>query len=101
MATTIQQSFSTFRNNLEITSLQSSVVSTRQKNVREVVEAGMQVLDSFLTGSYSRSTMIAPLNEADIDIFVVLDPKYYHNYNGQNGGPSGLLDTVRRTLLKT
>jgi tRNA nucleotidyltransferase (CCA-adding enzyme) len=101
MATTIQQSFSVLKTNLEITTLQSSTVSTRQTNVRAVVESEMAVLDTFLTGSYSRSTMIAPLKEADIDIFVVFDSKYYHNYNGQNGGQGGLLDLVRRTLLKT
>ncbi len=61
----------------------------------------MTVLDTFQTGSYARSTMIAPLTEADIDIFVVLDAKYFHNYNGQNGGQAGLLDAVKRTLLKT
>jgi hypothetical protein len=33
-----------------------STVSTRQKNVREVMEAGLDVTDSFLTGSYQRST---------------------------------------------
>jgi hypothetical protein len=101
MATTIQQSFAVFRSNLEITNLQTSTVSTRQANVRSVIESGMVVLDTFLTGSYSRSTMIAPLKDADVDIFVVLDPKYYHNYNGQNGGQGGLLDLVKRTLLKT
>jgi hypothetical protein len=101
MAITIQSSFQQLKTNLEITALQTSVVSTRQKNVREAIEGGMEVEDSFLTGSYSRSTMIAPLKEADVDIFVVLNPKYFHNYNGQNGGPGGLLDTVRRTLLKT
>jgi hypothetical protein len=58
-------------------------------------------LDDFLTGSYSRSTMIAPLKEADIDIFCVLESRYYHHYNGQNGGPAGLLDLTKRTLLKT
>jgi tRNA nucleotidyltransferase (CCA-adding enzyme) len=94
MATTIRQSFANLKSNLEITSLQSSTVSTRQRNVRDAVEAGLQVEDSFLTGSYSRSTMIAPLKDADVDIFVVLNPKYFHNYNGQNGGPAGLLDTV-------
>jgi hypothetical protein len=31
----------------------------------------------------------------------VLHPKYYLNYNGQNGGQAALLDLVRRTLLKT
>ena len=82
MATTIQSSFQQLKVNLEITAPQASVVSTRQKNVREAIEGGMEVEDSFLTGSYSRSTMIAPLKEADIDIFVVLNPKYFHNYNG-------------------
>jgi hypothetical protein len=101
MATTIQQSFLKLKTNLEITELQAATVSTRQTSVREVVEAGIDVLDSFLTGSYSRSTMIAPLTKADIDIFFVLDPKYFHHYNGQNGGQAGLLDFVKRTLLKT
>jgi Second Messenger Oligonucleotide or Dinucleotide Synthetase domain len=101
MATTIRQSFATLKSNLEITSLQSTTVSTRQRNVRDAVEAGLQVEDSFLTGSYSRSTMITPLKDADVDIFVVLNPKYFHNYNGQNGGPAGLLDTVKRTILRT
>lgn len=102
MATTIQQSFLKLKQNLEITALQEATVSTRQTNVREVVESGMEVLDSFLTGSYSRSTMIAPLEDADVDIFVVLDSKYFHNYNnGQNGGQTGFLDLVKRTLLKT
>jgi hypothetical protein len=101
MATTIQQGFQRLKGNLEITGLQSSTVSTRQQSVREAVEAELTVLDSFLTGSYSRSTMISPLSEADVDIFFVLDPKYFHNYNGQNGGQAGLLDLVKRALLRT
>lgn len=55
-----------------------------------------------MTGSYKRQTLIAPLNEADIDIFFVLDSKYFSHYeNGQNGGQAGLLDWVKRTLRKT
>jgi len=101
MATTVQQGFLKLKSNLEITGLQASTVSTRRANIREVMEAGMTVLDTFLTGSYARSTMIAPLGDADIDIFVVLDAKYYHNYNGQNGSQAGLLDAVKRTPGKT
>jgi hypothetical protein len=102
MATTIPQSFLKLKQNLEITSLQTSVVSTRQSNIREVLEDELKVLDSFLTGSYARSTMIAPLEKADIDIFFVLNPEYYWNYNnGQNGGQAGLLDLVKRNLRKT
>lgn len=100
MANTIQQSFLELKENLEITQIQSETVSTRQNNVRDVLKKDLEVLDSFLTGSYSRKTMISPLTEADIDIFIVLDPKYYHNYNGRNGGQAGLLDLIKRTLKK-
>jgi Second Messenger Oligonucleotide or Dinucleotide Synthetase domain len=95
MATTIPAAFSQLRSNLEITGLQGSTVSTRQQGVRETMNSGFQVLEDFLTGSYARSTMIAPLAEADIDVFVVLDPAY-HKY-----GPAGLLNVTKRTLLKT
>lgn len=96
MAKTIINAFEQFKKNLEITGLQKQIVSTRQANVRKAVENGLTVIDSFLTGSYSRSTMIAPLGEADIDIFVVLDSSYYQKYK-----PASLLDKVREILLKT
>ena len=90
------------KQNLEITNLQSETVSTRQKKIREVLEAGLSLHDTFLTGSYSRNTMIAPLKDADVDVFCVMDVKYYYNYtDGENGGQAGLLDLVKRTLRKT
>jgi len=101
MAKTISESFRELKVNLEITELQHSTVSTRQQNVRNAFENELDILDSFLTGSYSRYTMIAPLKEADIDIFIILDTKYYYHYNGQNGGQAGLLDLIKRTLRKT
>ena len=60
----------------------------------------MEVADDFLTGSYRRQTMIAPLKEADVDIFAIFPVSYYQFYNGQNGGPAGLLDfaTKSRTV---
>jgi len=96
MATTIYQSFQQLKSNLEITGLQQQTVSTRQQNVRDAVAADLTVLDSFLTGSYRRSTMIAPLKDADIDIFVILDTSYF-----KQDGQAWLLDKVKTTLKKT
>ncbi len=96
LASTIPQGFQKLRENLEITGLQGSTVSTRQQNVREAVEREMDVDDSFLTGSYKRSTMIAPLSEADIDIFLVLNSSYY-SIEGQ----ASLLEKVKYVLKKT
>lgn len=102
MPTTIPSSFQKLKENLEITALQTETVSTRQKNVRQVLDADLDVKESFLTGSYSRKTMIAPLCDTDIDIFVIIDNRYYYHYDkGQNGGQAGLLDLVKKTLRKT
>lgn len=95
MARTITQGFDRLRQNLEITDLQAETVSTRQQSVRSALDDGLSVLETFLTGSYRRSTMIAPLKEADVDIVAVMDPSY-HQWDGQ----ASLLDKVRRVLLK-
>lgn len=96
MAKTIDEGFRLLKSNLEITGLQSTTASTRQTNVRAALEDDFTILESFLTGSYQRSTMIAPLKEADIDIFIVLDSKYYGLAN-----QAALLASVKRALLKT
>jgi len=101
MPRTIPASFTQFKASLEITDLQTETVSTRHSNVRSAVEGSLKVIDSFLSGSYARQTLIAPLNQADVDIVLILDPEYFHNYDGQNGGQSGLLDLLKRTLKKT
>lgn len=94
--TTINQGFSKLRSNLEITGLQTSTVSTLQNNARKVIEKEISVLDYLLIGSYIRNTMIVPLPEADINIFIVLDPKYY-----ESNGQAPLLDKVKRVLKQT
>lgn len=88
--------------NVEITGLQASTVSRRQEGIRQVLEEELQVVDSFLAGAYSRNTMIAPLAEADVDIFVVLNTEYFHRHNaGHSGGQSGLLNLIKRVLWRT
>ena len=63
MTTTIEGAFRAFKSNIEISGLQRTTVSSRQQNMREAVSKELTVNDSFLTGSYLRSTMIAPLKE--------------------------------------
>lgn len=95
MATTIIQGFEDFRTKLEITSNQTTNVSSRQQNVRKNVGAKLTVLDDFLTGSYMRSTMITPLRDADVDVFVVLASSYYESLPN---GPANVLARVKRVI---
>jgi predicted nucleotidyltransferase len=96
MPTSIAQGFANLQANLQITDLQESTVETRQKHVRDAVAKELTVLTSFVTGSYRRGTLIAPLSKADIDIFVILDPSYY-----SADGYANLIDRVKRVLQGT
>jgi len=98
LAKTVVDGFRELRSRLEITGPQSDIVSKRHQGVREVLcGSDLPVLDDgdFLTGSYIRDTMIAPLKDADIDIFFVLDRSYYYKYD-----QASLLDKVKSTLKK-
>jgi len=98
VATTVTQGFHELRSRLEITNLQASAVSKRHQHIREILKKELPVLEDggdFLTGSYVRKTMIAPLKGADIDIFFVLDRSCYHD-NDQ----ASLLNKVKSTLKK-
>ncbi len=96
MPTTIAQGFAQLQEHLQITDLQEGTVDTRQKNVREAVTKELKVLTSFVTGSYRRDTLIAPLAKADIDIFAILDTSNY-----SVDGYANLLDRVKRVLKVT
>jgi hypothetical protein len=101
MPYTIADSFARFKSNLEITDLQTTTISIRQQAIRRVVSTDFNIVEDFLTGSYARSTMISPLSEADIDIFICLHPSYFNAFNGSNGGPAGLLDRVKNSLRRS
>ena len=96
MPTTTAQGFAWLRETMQVTSLQASTVSTRQNRVRGAIERGMNVLDSFVAGSYRRNTLVAPLKDCDVDICMVLHPEHYNSSR-----PAALLDEVRAVLLDT
>jgi hypothetical protein len=91
---TVTAAFEGFRANLEITGLQEDVVAARQERVRAAVARGLKVRGSFLTGSYRRHTLIAPMADADVDIIVVLDGQH------RRRGPRAVLDLVKATLCE-
>lgn len=96
MATTVPEAFRQLKANLEISDLQESTVATRQKNVRAALTDDFDIVEDFLTGSYRRSTLIAPLKTADVDIFVALAPRHFAQH-----GQKALLESVKRALKKT
>jgi len=93
MAKSVAEAFGEFHSNLIITNNQQEEVSRRRASVLQTLKRSFVVKDSFIFGSYQRSTAIAPLRDADVDLFVVLPSEDL----GQRT-PTQLLDRVR-TLL--
>ena len=87
------QAFERLRSNLELTAPQETTVAARQTSVRAAVARQLPVVDTFLTGSYRRQTLIGPLKRADVDIVVVLDREY------KKRGPRAVLELVKKALL--
>lgn len=74
-----------------------SIASDQQQRLRERLRSRLEVIDSYLTGSYRRNTQIFPLN--DIDLLLVLDRDAYIDVLlDPVFGPSRLLDAVEAAL---
>jgi hypothetical protein len=73
LTVTRTQAFERLRSNLELTTPQETTVAARQTSVRAAVARQLTVVDAFLTGSYSRQTLIGPLKQADVDVVIVLE----------------------------
>jgi hypothetical protein len=66
----VDDAFDNLKSWLEITDTEAKAASTRQRLIREHLDAFWDIDSDFLTGSYRRHTKTKPL--ADVDIFVVL-----------------------------
>jgi hypothetical protein len=94
---TPNEAFRKFRSNLELTQKEQDNASSRQKEIRALMDESFKIADDFLTGSYRRWTKTKPLE--DVDIFCVFHdderPKY-RNYKA----PSVVLGEVENVLAK-
>jgi hypothetical protein len=87
--------FRLFRSRLELNTREQANASSRQKEIRSVMDQAFDIETDFLTGSYKRDTKTKPLK--DVDIFCVLGEKERH-YRTKH--PSGLLEAVEKALAK-
>src|SRR5688572_20389836 len=92
---TVQDAFKKFRSRLELTDKEQEDASSRQKEIRGIMQEDFHVEHDFLTGSYRRWTKSKPLK--DVDIFCVLGERERH-YRDKH--PSVLLQATEKTLAK-
>ncbi|MGO8974335.1 MAG: CBASS oligonucleotide cyclase [Steroidobacteraceae bacterium] len=94
---TPNDAFRKFRSNLELTQKEQDNASSRQKEIRSLMDQSFRLTDDFLTGSYRRWTKTKPLK--DVDIFCVLHDAERPQYRNDKS-PSIVLAAVETALGK-
>jgi len=91
----ILEEFDRFRSRIEPTEKEKEDVSASHRKMRDLLEntTDLNVVDTFLTGSYFRQTMIRPLD--DVDFFVQL----HYDVHGSER-PRQLLVKIARVLRR-
>ena len=77
---TPNEAFRKFRSKLELTQKEQDSASSRQKEIRALMDESFTIADDFLTGSYRRWTKTKPIK--DVDIFCVFhdDERFWPIY---------------------
>ena len=94
---TPNEAFRKFRSNLELTQKEQDSASSRQKEIRALMDELFKIADDFLTGSYRRWTKTKPLK--DVDIFCVFHDDERPKYRNDKA-PSVVLGDVEKVLAK-
>ena len=96
LTVTIEEGLSTLDSSLAISVPQNAIISTRQSEVSEIVIKQFNAIGTTLTGACARNTMIQPLSERMIDLFVLLEPD-----SGQLNTPGGLMRKLEAVLQES
>jgi Second Messenger Oligonucleotide or Dinucleotide Synthetase domain len=94
---TANEAFRKFRTNLELTQKEQDNASSRQKEIRALMDESFQIADDFLTGSYRRWTKTKPLK--DVDIFCVFADSERAKYR-DGKSPSIILADTEKVLVR-
>lgn len=97
MIKTVPEAFQEFMRRYEPTAATKEAAAAKQNYLRDSLAGHLEVMDDFLTGSYIKQTQIKP--KTDIDLFLVLNPTYWHEKNLQK--PRDVLSFVFHQLRKT
>lgn len=83
----IDNSYKNYVNKSEITELQGKTIAKRRDAILKILQEDFAIRESHLIGSFTRGTMVGPLNrDSDADVMVVLDTKEHRNWIEQENG---------------
>lgn len=93
LTVTIEEGLRALDSSLHITVAQNAIIATRQSEIEKIVVGEFDALGTVLSGACTRHTMIQPLADNIIDLFVLLKPE-----RGQLNTPGELMRKLEDVL---
>jgi len=90
---TVDEGLMALDSSLVITVPQHAIISTRQSEIEKIVVKEFGAKGAALPGACARNTMIQPLKDSEIDLFVLFDPEW-----GQLNTPGELMRKLEDVL---
>ncbi len=81
------------------TERQGKTIDERRQRIQDILEDQLDIVDSHQFGSFTRGTMVGPMNEdSDTDVMFVLDERSHGKWITDENGSMNCLRAVKRAL---
>lgn len=95
----VDEAYDEFVDESGITEPQGETISDRRDVIEDILREDMTVEDSQLIGSFTRDTVVGPLDrDTDADVMIVLDANEHRQWIEQENGPRNCLRAVKRRI---
>lgn len=95
----VDEAYDEFAETTTITERQGATISSRRDVIVGILEEDFTIKESRLIGSFTRGTMVGPLNrDSDADIMIVLDADKHRQWITQRNGATNALRAVKRHI---
>ncbi|MFW5928755.1 MAG: CBASS oligonucleotide cyclase [Thermoplasmatota archaeon] len=95
----ILDSYESTAERTSVTTRQGKKINERRKNLEKILRKKLDIKDRHMFGSFTRGTMIGPLDEdSDTDVMFVLDEDKHGEWKDQKNGAKNCLRAVKRAI---
>jgi len=99
MGGTDQTSLDDYAENAGPTERQGQTIDERRERLQEILESELNIIESHQFGSFTRGTMVGPMDEdSDTDVMFVLDEAAHGQWIEGENGSRNCLRAVKRAL---
>lgn len=95
----IRESYKKYAEKTDIPIHQGKKINERRESLEDTLKDRFDIKDRHIFGSFSKGTMVGPLNkDSDTDVMFVLNKEEHGRWINQRNGPKNCLQSIKRAI---